>query len=209
MKVKLVTILTAAVSISMATQGVVIGAELTIKQDGLLFETELTKPVYAETFVISPAPKKKIEQIVVTKAEITEQLQEESEVVLTPPNVAFTNPIFVHFKIDSIEISSEEETKMLSQIREFGVAKTTPLTVTGFTCTKGPAEFNSWLSKERAKSVAKLLENYGYTVTKIEGKGDSNLISRHYSPLNRRVEITAVKNDTVHIGQPQNPNKEE
>lgn len=194
MKVTLVTILKAAASISMATQGVIIGAELTIKQERHLFETELTKPVYAETFVISPASEKKGEQVVVTEPEITEQLQDESEAILNPTNVAFTNPILVHFKIDSIEISPEEETTMLSQFRALGVAKKTALRVTGFTCKMGPAVFNDWLSDERAKAVAKLLKNFGYTVTKTLGRGDSDLVSQYYSPLNRRVEITAEKN---------------
>lgn len=193
MKSELVIILTAA-SLGLAMQGVTIGAELTIKQSRYSFETELTKPVYAGTFVISLASEKKGEQVVASEPEITEQLPDESEVILTPPNVAFTHPILVHFKIDSIEISPEEETKMLSQIRELGVVKSSPLTVTGFTCKMGPAVFNDWLSDKRAKAVAKLLENYGYTVTKTLGRGDSDLVSQYYSPLNRRVEITAGKN---------------
>ena len=193
MKSELVIILTAA-SLGLAMQGVTIGAELTIKQSRYSFETELTKPVYAGTFVISPTSEKKSEQVVASEPEITEQLPDESEVIIAPPNVDFTHPITIHFKIDSIEISPEEETKMFSQIREFGVVKSSPLTVTGFTCKMGPAVFNDWLSDERARAVAKLLKNYGYTVTKTLGKGDSDLVSQVYSPLNRRVEITAGKN---------------
>ena len=38
-----------------------------------------------------------------------------------------------------------------------------------------------------------LLEEEGYTVAKIEGKGATDLISEPHNPFNRRVEITSFE----------------
>ena len=60
-----------------------------------------------------------------------------------------------------------------------------------------------------AKQVAKLLEKEGYTVAEIEGKGATDLVSEHYAPINRRVEITVLENNSTHTGQFQISTKEE
>ncbi len=181
---KLVNWIALSASISMGMVTISPGAELEIKQEGYLYQMPLTQNVYAETFVISPV------SIVSPPEESTQRL-----LPTTPDPVAhFTNPVTVYFQIDSSEIDPGERNKMLSKIRALAVPQKAPLAVTGFTCQKGPAEFNIWLSTERAKAVATLLEKEGYTIAKIEGKGSSNLVSKNYPPFNRRVEIISFKN---------------
>lgn len=192
MRCKLVSILTTAVTISVVLPSVSIGAELEIKQEGYLFTSEIIQDVYAETFLISTSPDEDGYQVAV-EHDINEGLKGKSAIVSSPPDVAFTNPIVVYFPIDSFEIDPFWKIKMLSGLEELKMPKNTPLIVTGFTCQKGSADFNNWLSEERAKTVAELLTNEGYTIAKIEGRGDLDLVSENYYPLNRRVEIKALK----------------
>ena len=186
------------ISLSLPTNS--LGTDLEIKQKVYRYQIPFAQVITTETFVIS-TPSKPLP---------AEKVISEKSIQATPaPGPLFSNPILVHFKIDSAEIVPEEQTKLLSQIHEIGLPQNTLLAVTGFTCTMGPAEFNAWLSEERAEAVAEFLEKEGYTVAKIEGKGATDLVSEHYAPLNRRVEITPFETSSARTGRSPFPTKEE
>lgn len=180
---KLVSRLAVSTALCTVLPTISLSANLDIKQESYLYQMPLTDNIYTETFVLSAIEKSGI------------QKKHASESTFATPDLVahFTNPITVYFQINSLQIDPSECSKMLSALGKLEVPQRAPLVVTGFTCQKGPGEFNVWLSNERAKAVAKLLEKEGYTVAKIEGKGDSNLVSKNYLPFNRRVEITALK----------------
>ncbi len=198
--IKLLAGLVAILSISQSFPIISLGADLEIRQGTYLYQLPFAQVVSAETFVISTASKKNSVKMVISQ---------KSTQPTPTPGALFSNPISVHFKIDSAEIAPEEQTQLFSQLQEFEVPQNAPLAVTGFTCTMGPAEFNAWLSEERAKAVAGLLEKEGYTVAKIEGKGAKDLVSKHYAPLNRRVEVTPSETSSARTGQSQFSTKEE
>jgi len=176
------------------------GAGLEIRQENYQYQIPFAQAVFTETFVISTASKQPLGKV---------DISDRPALITPDPAQHFAHPITVHFKIDSAEIVPEEQAKMLSGLQEFEVPRNAPLTVTGFTCQMGPSEFNLRLSEERAETVAKLLEEKGYTVAKIEGKGASDLISEQHAPINRRVEITPFKINSARIGQHQISTKEE
>lgn len=180
---KLVALMVIAASANMIFSGSSIGANLQIKQEGYLYRMPLTQNIYTETFVITSESAPKI---------IGEGTRDFAP--LSPSSAAvFTHPIVAHFNINSSEILPDQAHKIHSELRGLKVLKTTNLVVTGFTCSKGTDQLNWKLSSERAIAVAGLLQNEGFTVARIEGKGESNLVSKKYYPLNRRVEITQLK----------------
>jgi len=158
------------------------GATLEISQKGYVYQMELTQDVSVETFVISQVAKQKA------------SLEETSFFERSSPSsfARLTKPIIVYFQIDNPVISSLEFQRIRSGLLTQNIPRKTPLVVTGYTCQKGPARFNEWLSIERAKAVAEVLRKEGYTVARVEGKGAANLVSKNYFPINRRVEIRAL-----------------
>lgn len=179
---KFVTRLALSTSISLAVSAISFGAELEIVQEGYLYQMPFTQDVYVETFVIAPTTRED------TSLHTTQIFEPEA----APQIARFTNPVVVYFQINTPTISADDALKIRSGLLQKKASKTTPLVVTGYTCQKGPAQFNEWLSYERAKAVADLLRKEGYTVARIEGRGASNLVSNKYYPINRRVEITAL-----------------
>ena len=176
------------VSISSTCLGIPLiaqGTDLVIRQETFHYQMPFIQDIFAETFVISTVPKQ-----LSTEAAII------SKLAPTTPNHAlhFAHPITVRFQIDSAKVIPAEQTRMLSLLHKLKIPRNAPLAVTGFTCKMGTSEFNDRLSEERSKAVAKLLKNEGYTIGQIEGKGASNLVSEHYAPINRRVEITLLEN---------------
>ena len=192
--------LVSLLSIYLALPTISLGGNLEIRQEIYRYQMPFAQVVSAETFVISTASKQDSVKLIISQ---------KSTHSTPTPGALFSNPIIVHFKIDSAEIAPEEQIKLFSQFQEFEILQNAPLAVTGFTCAMGPAEFNAWLSEERAKAVAGLLEKEGYTVAKIEGKGATDLASEHYAPLNRRVEITPFETSSARTGQSPFSTKEE
>ena len=197
--VKLLTVLFSLLSFNLSLPALSPGADLEIRQEIYHYQVPFAEVIPSETFVISNAS----EQVPVKTI-----ISEESTQAALAPAPFFSNPIIVHFQFDSAEINPAERTKLLSLLHAYEVSQTTPLTVSGFTCKIGPAEFNIWLSNERAKAVSALLEEEGYTIANIEGKGATDLTTEQNGP-NRRVEITPFETISAHIGQPQISTKEE
>lgn len=100
----------------------------------------------------------------------------------------------IHFPLGSADLYPAGADTLIAGLRECGITKSTPLVVTGHTCSLGLENFNQDLSLKRAGAVADLLRDYGFTVEKVAGKGSMAPVTtdpqRLY--LNRRVEITPV-----------------
>jgi len=99
-----------------------------------------------------------------------------------------------HFPLNSANLISREADIVLSGIEHCRISHSTPLVVTGFTCSLGPDQFNQTLSLQRAKAVAGILRNHGFTVATVQGKGSQNPISLDPRDQfkNRRAEIVST-----------------
>jgi outer membrane protein OmpA-like peptidoglycan-associated protein len=66
------------------------------------------------------------------------------------------------------------------------------LQVTGHACQLGPEKFNQILSRQRARTVARFLQEHGFAVATVQAKGSQQPVTddpKEYFK-NRRVEIT-------------------
>jgi len=66
------------------------------------------------------------------------------------------------------------------------------LQVTGHACQLGPEQFNKTLALRRAKTVGRFLQDHGFAVATVLGKGSGQPVTddpKEYFK-NRRVEIT-------------------
>lgn len=98
----------------------------------------------------------------------------------------------VRFEKNSSELSPENGEIILSALRKCEIDSDIPLTITGYTCTLGPDQFNQGLSLARARTVANFLQKSGYNARWIQGLGSQKMMSQapHELYMNRRVEIT-------------------
>lgn len=92
----------------------------------------------------------------------------------------------VLFKFDSDKLRPNETSKLDEIVSKVPVGAS--LTVTGYTCTIGPKEYNLKLSKRRADAVTVYLESKGVKVALTEGKGECCAVAKDRK-LNRRVEV--------------------
>ena len=77
----------------------------------------------------------------------------------------------VHFQLGSAVVAPAEAESLMTGLRKCGITKNTPLVVTGHTCPLGPEQINQDLSLQRAKAVAGLLRDWGFTVAEVAGRG--------------------------------------
>ena len=98
------------------------------------------------------------------------------------------------FPLGSSEPESGEIDRLLTSLRHCQVSQTTPLAVTGHTCSLGTEATNLRLSRLRAEQVATLLRDRGYTVATVSGKGATEPVSTNPTKrhLNRRVTLARV-----------------
>ena len=98
------------------------------------------------------------------------------------------------FPLGSAEPDSGQTERMLTSLRHCTVSPTTPLAVTGHTCSLGTEATNLRLSRLRAEQVATLLRDRGYTVATVSGKGATEPVSTNPTKrhLNRRVTLIPV-----------------
>jgi outer membrane protein OmpA-like peptidoglycan-associated protein len=66
------------------------------------------------------------------------------------------------------------------------------LQVTGHVCRLGSEQLNQTLSQQRARTVARFLQDHGFTVTTVQDKGAGQPVTNDPKEFfkNRRVEIT-------------------
>ena len=98
------------------------------------------------------------------------------------------------FPLGSSEPEPGEIDRLLTGLRHCQVSPTTPLAVTGHTCSLGTEATNLRLSRLRAEQVATLLRDRGYTLVTVSGKGATDPVSTNPSKrhLNRRVTLARV-----------------
>ena len=98
------------------------------------------------------------------------------------------------FPLGSTDPDPGEIDRMLTGLRHCQVSPTTPLAVTGHTCSLGTEAANLRLSRLRAEQVATLLRDRGYTVATVSGKGATEPVSTNPTKrhLNRRVTLARV-----------------
>ena len=100
----------------------------------------------------------------------------------------------VLFPLGSTEPEPGQTDQLISGLRHCQVSPTTPLAVTGHTCSLGTEATNLRLSRKRAEQVATLLRDRGYTVAAVSGKGATDPVSTNPTKrhLNRRVTLARV-----------------
>ena len=98
------------------------------------------------------------------------------------------------FPLGSAEPEPGQTDRLLTGLRHCQVSPTTPLAVTGHTCSLGTEATNLRLSRLRAEQVATLLRDRGYTVATVSGKGATEPVSTNPTKrhLNRRVTLIPV-----------------
>lgn len=159
-----------------------LAAKLIIQQENVIYSTPLTQGVNVDTFVISSVgPKIQIDQRRVEKKGANQATDAHS-----------TDPVVVLFEINSSTLSPGAHRGLLRELGRLGSPEEIALSVTGYTCPKGPAAYNQRLSISRAKSVAAAVSEKGYRATDVVGRGAEDLVSTGYLPSNRRVEIRVV-----------------
>lgn len=145
-----------------------ISGSMEIRQDLYTFRMAMTQDVTTDTFVIS------------------EKSQAMAKTVVTCRFVP------VYFNLGSVKLASIAEERILSDLESCRSAHMAPLLITGHACQLGTEKTNQILSMQRAKTVAKFLRNHGAVVSKVQGKGAYQPVTRDFKELykNRRVEIT-------------------
>ena len=100
----------------------------------------------------------------------------------------------VLFPLGSTEPEPGQTDQLISGLRHCQVSPTTPLAVTGHTCSLGTETANLRLPRLRAERVASLLRDRGYTVATVSGKCATDPVSTNSTKrhLNRRVTLVPV-----------------
>ena len=110
-------------------------------------------------------------------------------------NAAAPCPLpIILFPLGSAEPEPGQTDQLISGLRHCQVSPTTPLAVTGHTCSLGTEATNLRLSRQRAEQVATLLRERGYTVATVNGNGATDPVSTNPTKryLNRRVTLVPV-----------------
>lgn len=96
---------------------------------------------------------------------------------ITPPTL---------FDFNSAILTDSEKSKLLVSLPSLKKAKS--ISVKGYTCDKGPKEYNEGLALRRALAVARFLEDHGINPSEVTGEGKCCYVSEDNSK-NRRTEI--------------------
>lgn len=138
-----------------------------IRQDVYRFQMDITMDVSCTTFVIDDYSPLKI-----------------------MPQVHCSLPI-VYFELGSALLSSAAAAMVLNGLKDCGISRQEPLAVIGHSCELGREQLNLTLSWQRAEAIASLLQENGFTVALILGRGSQESLTQDQalSSHNRRVEI--------------------
>jgi hypothetical protein len=100
----------------------------------------------------------------------------------------------VHFQLGSAVLTPVEAESILSRLKACGITRSTPLVITGYTCKLGPDQLNQTLSLQRARAVAGFLQNHGFAVAAVQGRGSQHPLTDNPDDFfkNRRVEIQVL-----------------
>jgi hypothetical protein len=114
---------------------------------------------------------------------------------VAPPEVQGGGRYMVTFALDGVTLSPEDRQVIAQAAADYRAGGAPQVTVTGYTDTSGPAEYNLVLSQQRAETVADALVEEGVPATDIVtiGRGEEDLLvptaDGVREPRNRRVEI--------------------
>jgi outer membrane protein OmpA-like peptidoglycan-associated protein len=97
----------------------------------------------------------------------------------------------VLFELGSAVLQPMAAETLLSDLKQCEGMDMT-LQVTGHACQLGPEKFNQILSQQRARTVARFLQEHGFAVATVLGKGSGQPVTDEPMEYfkNRRVEIT-------------------
>ena len=164
------------VTLSLPSANPILAASLVIREDTARFPSNTVRYPAANTFMISP-------------------LDTKNEQACSRPYVDSCRQLpTAHFQLGSATLTFSERQSLLDGLRRYEIAKSTPLHVTGYTCSLGTEQGNNLLSLHRARVVAGLLQAMGYTIENqdIQGKGEEKPLTNDPEKfaMNRRVEIS-------------------
>jgi hypothetical protein len=114
---------------------------------------------------------------------------------VAPPEVQGGGRYMVTFALDGVTLSPQDRQVIAQAAADYRAGGAPQVTVTGYTDTSGPAEYNLVLSQQRAETVADALVEEGVPATDIVtiGRGEEDLLvptaDGVREPRNRRVEI--------------------
>lgn len=97
----------------------------------------------------------------------------------------------VLFELGSAELRPIAAETLLSDLKQCE-GMDMALQVTGHACQLGPEQLNQILSRQRAEAVARFLQEHGFAVASVQGKGAGHPATNDPGEYfkNRRVEIT-------------------
>jgi hypothetical protein len=114
---------------------------------------------------------------------------------VAPAEVEGGGRYLVTFALDAVTLTPEDRQVIAQAAEDYRAGGAPQVTVTGYTDTSGPAEYNLVLSQQRAETVADALVQEGVPATDIVtiGRGEEDLLvptaDGVREPRNRRVEI--------------------
>jgi outer membrane protein OmpA-like peptidoglycan-associated protein len=159
-----------------ATIHPVLAATLVIQEETARFHSDTVRYPAANTFLIVPASTK------------MKQACNSGHIIGNCQQLPT-----LHFQLGSAKLSSDEKQLLLDGLQRCAVSETTPLRVTGYTCSLGNEQENHILSLHRARAVADVLRGHGYTVKEedVQGVGDEKPLTKEHNnfAMNRRVQI--------------------
>lgn len=152
--------------------------------------------------VVMVKPVEEVKPVVVEKVKPVVVEEKMSEFMHANCAVETKVCIIYGFKVDG-RVPNEAEKNALNEVVEVvnNYAKSGRVVVVGNTDSTGSAKYNQKLSVQRAKTVTKLLKEYGLkesiVIEKIMGEGETNPIDTNKTKLgryhNRRVELRFVE----------------
>ena len=164
------------VTLSLPSANSILAATLIIREDIAKFHSDTVLYPVAKTFMIEPSGTKNKQACSRPYVDSCRQLPT------------------AYFQLGSATLTFSERQSLLGGLRRCEIAKSTPLHVTGYTCSLGTEQGNNLLSLHRARVVAGLLQVIGYTIEDqdIQGKGDRKPLTNDPEKfaMNRRVEIS-------------------
>jgi len=141
-----------------------------IRQELFKFRMAMTQDVTTDTFLISERSQSKVIPVISCR--------------LSP----------VYFELGNAILFPVAAKILLLDMKRCGGMQKNPLRVIGHTCQLGSENLNQTLSLQRAKTVADFLQNRGFTVATVQGKGAQHPITHNSQEFykNRRVEIMTL-----------------
>lgn len=107
--------------------------------------------------------------------------------------VVMATPVSIFFNIGSADIASRRELRNVEPLAQMAIQTGATLLVTGYAdSATGSAQYNRDLSEQRAKTVARELQQMGVSAAKIQTKAEGGVSQLTPPAHNRRVIVTIL-----------------